>query len=61
VPEYSSLWQPLHHPPPLTASTLVVAGWCALVFVYLALPLVRSVGVERLGHLDLGWARNWKF
>jgi hypothetical protein len=61
VPEYSSLWQPLHHPPPLTGSTLVVAGWCALVFVYLALPLARSLGAERFGHLDLGWARSWKF
>ncbi|MCW2977017.1 MAG: hypothetical protein JWM06_2298, partial [Actinomycetia bacterium] len=61
VPEYSSLWQPFLHRPPLTGSTLLVASWCALVFLYLAFPLGRSIFAERFGHADAAWARGWKF
>jgi hypothetical protein len=60
VPEYSSLWQPFLHHPPRTSATFVVGGWCLLVFVYLALPLVRSVVPASARRVGLGWARGWK-
>jgi hypothetical protein len=40
VPEYSSLWLPLWHHPPLTAATVTITAWCLLVFLYFAVPLV---------------------
>jgi hypothetical protein len=60
VPEYSSLWQPVLGFPSLSASTAVVVAFCALVFVYLATPLVVGIvrGVRRrVAHADLlgGW------
>jgi hypothetical protein len=38
VPEYSSLWQPVLHPPSLTAATVTITAWCIIVFAYLAAP-----------------------
>ena len=43
VPEYSSLWQPVLHPPPLTAATVTVAAWCIAVFAHLAAPLAVAL------------------
>jgi hypothetical protein len=43
VPEYSSLWQPVLHPPPLTAATVTIAAWCIGVFVYFAAPLAVAL------------------
>ena len=43
VPEYSSLWQPVLHPPPLTATTMTIAAWCIAVFAYLAAPLIVAL------------------
>jgi hypothetical protein len=43
VPEYSSLWQPVLHPPPLTAATVTIGAWCIAVFAYLAAPLAVSL------------------
>jgi len=38
VPEFSSLWQPFLGFPHLSAGTAAVGAFCALVFVYLAVP-----------------------
>jgi len=43
VPEYSSLWQPVLHHPPLTASTVTITVWCFVVFAYVAAPLVLGL------------------
>jgi hypothetical protein len=43
VPEYSSLWQPVLHPPPLTAATVTIAAWCIIVFAYFAAPLAVAL------------------
>jgi hypothetical protein len=43
VPEYSSLWLPVLHPPPLTAATVTVAAWCIIVFAYFAAPLIVAL------------------
>lgn len=43
VPEYSSLWQPVLHPPPLTAATVTIAAWCTIVFAYFAAPLAVAL------------------
>jgi hypothetical protein len=61
VPEYSSLWWPVLHPPALTARAAVIAGWCAAVFVYLALPLVRGIvaGARRPAAAS-AWVSGWR-
>jgi hypothetical protein len=43
VPEYSSLWLPVLHPPPLTAATVTIAAWCIVVFGYFAAPLAAAL------------------
>ena len=43
VPEYSALWQPVLHPPPLTAATVAIIAWCSIVFAYFAAPLVVAL------------------
>ena len=43
VPEYSSLWQPVLHHPPLTAATLTITAWCIIVFAYFAVPLAVAL------------------
>jgi len=43
VPEYSSLWQPVLHPPPLTAATVTITAWCIIVFAYFAAPLAVAL------------------
>jgi hypothetical protein len=44
VPEYSSLWRPFRGFPGLTASTWVVVTFCAVVVVYLAVPVAAAMG-----------------
>ena len=43
VPEFSSLWLPVLHPPPLTAATVTISAWCIIVFAYFAAPLVVAL------------------
>ena len=43
VPEYSSLWQPVLHHPPLTAATVTITAWCIIVFAYFAAPLAVAL------------------
>lgn len=43
VPEYSSLWQPVLHHPPLTAATVTITAWCMVVFAYFAVPLAVAL------------------
>jgi hypothetical protein len=43
VPEFSSLWLPVVHPPPLTAATVTISAWCIIVFAYFAAPLVVAL------------------
>jgi hypothetical protein len=43
VPEFSSLWRPVIHHPPLTAANAVIVGWCASTFLYSAAPLAGSL------------------
>ena len=50
VPEFSSLWQPVLHPPPLTATTVTIAAWCIIVFGYFAAPLAVALA-RRASHL----------
>ena len=62
VPEYSSLWRPFLGFPELTASTWIVAAFCAVVFVYLALPVAVAMG--RAVRLAMPRARvldGWRF
>jgi hypothetical protein len=57
VPEYSSLWQPLLHPPRVDA---VIVAWCLAVFIYLAAP-VAVAAVRELRLLTPGLVRGWRF
>lgn len=61
TPEYSSLWHPLVQFPALTARTAAVAAYCALVFAYLAAPLVIAL-VRPLRALRpaASWAASWR-
>lgn len=43
VPEFSALWQPVLHPPPLTAATVTISAWCIVVFAFLATPLAVAL------------------
>lgn len=60
TPEFSPLWQPFVDFPSLSWRTATVAGYCVLVFVYLAVPptaeLVRSVR----GLPWAAWASGWR-
>ncbi len=61
TPEYSSLWHPLVQFPPLTWKTATLAAYCAVVFAYLAAPLVtglvRSVIAAARPKV---WAMGWR-
>jgi hypothetical protein len=57
TPEYSSLWHPLVHFPPLTWKTALFAAYCAVVFAYLAAPLAASL-LRRLPARE--WASGWR-
>jgi hypothetical protein len=60
APEYSSLWQPILHFPTLTLSKALIAFYCALVFVYLATPLVAGLARAVPARLPRAWARGWR-
>ena len=57
TPEYSSLWHPLVHFPALTWKTSALAAYCAIVFAYLAAPLLSSLGQAVPRH---GWTTGWR-
>jgi hypothetical protein len=59
-PEYSSLWLPLRDFPSLTASKIVTAAYCVLVFAYLAWPLVRTVALALSEAVDRSWFHGWR-
>jgi hypothetical protein len=59
-PEYSSLWQPIRDRPPVTWTSALTAGYCLLVFVYLAWPLVRSLGRALAAAVDRSWIQGWR-
>jgi hypothetical protein len=60
VPDFSSLWWPVTHHPPLTAANLVFAGYCFAVFAYLAAEPVREIA-RSLAGVPTGWAHGWRF
>jgi hypothetical protein len=61
TPEYSSLWHPLVEFPPLTWRTTVVAGYCAVVFAYLAGPVIAaSLARVRETWSPKAWASDWR-
>lgn len=57
-PEYSSLWHPLVEFPALTWRTALLAAYCALVFAYLAAPLI--VSLARAVRPRRAWAAGWR-
>jgi hypothetical protein len=61
TPEYSPLWRPLVDFPELSAATAAVAGYCVLVYAYLASPLcARLLDVSRALR-PKGWrAAGWR-
>jgi hypothetical protein len=61
VPEFSSLWHPFLHFPALTWSKALVAGYCAVVFAYLAAPLVVALArALRASVPTRAWAAGWR-
>jgi hypothetical protein len=58
TPDFSPLWQPVRQFPHLTASTTIVALYCAVVFCYLAAPLV--IGLADSVRLPKSWAEGWR-
>jgi hypothetical protein len=61
TPEYSPLWRPLVDLPELSAAAASVAGYCVLVYAYLAAPLcARLLDVSRALR-PRGWrAAGWR-
>jgi len=57
TPEYSSLWHPLVHFPALTWKASALAAYCAVVFAYLAAPLLSSLVRAVPWH---GWRTGWR-
>jgi hypothetical protein len=57
TPEYSSLFHPLVHFPALTWKTSLLSAYCAVVFAYLAAPLIASL-LRRLPGRE--WATGWR-
>jgi hypothetical protein len=61
TPEFSSLWHPLVQFPPLTRSLAIVAGYCALVFAYLAAPAAAALGrAVRAARVPPAWREDWR-
>lgn len=66
TPQYSELWRAFVVPLPFGKHQAVIAGYCGLIFVYLAWPLLRAVAaqVRALWH-DLTNAQGmrwlWRF
>jgi hypothetical protein len=60
VPDFSSLWWPVLHHPPLTAANVCLTAYCFIVFAYLAVGLVHDL-VQTLPRLPATWAHGWRF
>jgi hypothetical protein len=61
TPEYSPLWHPFVEFPSLTWKTAALAGYCALVFSYLAAPLaVALLRALRASVPTRAWATGWR-
>ena len=60
VPDFSSLWWPVLHHPPVTASNVCLAAYCIVVFVYLATDPLRDI-VQGFARLPATWAHGWRF
>lgn len=61
TPEYSSLWHPLVQFPSLTWKTAALAGYCAVVFAYLAAPLVTGLTASVAAEPRVrAWATGWR-
>jgi hypothetical protein len=61
TPEYSPLWHPFVQFPALTSKTAVLAGYCALVFSYLAAPLVVALlRALRASVPTRAWVTGWR-
>jgi hypothetical protein len=60
VPEFSTLWHPVLDFPPLDTGTATVAVYIALVFAWLAAPLVESLVRAALAlRPPRGWKMGW--
>lgn len=46
TPEFSGLWRALSVPLPYGKSSAVLTGYCAVVFLYLAWPLLRTLAAQ---------------
>jgi hypothetical protein len=61
TPEFSPLWHPLVDFPALTWKTAAVAGYCALVFAYVAAPLLVAIlRALRATVPTRAWAAGWR-
>jgi hypothetical protein len=61
TPEFSPLWHPLADFPTLTWKTGIVAGYCAVVFAYVAVPLVAALARSlRSAVPSRAWAAGWR-
>jgi hypothetical protein len=61
TPEYSSLWHPFVQFPSLTWKTATLAGYCAVVFAYLAAPLIAGLArVVAAAVPAKAWAVGWR-
>jgi hypothetical protein len=59
--EFSPLWHPLVDFPALTWKTAAVAGYCALVFAYVAAPLLVAIlRALRATVPTRAWAAGWR-
>jgi hypothetical protein len=61
TPEFSGLWHPLVAFPSLTWRTAAVAAYCAVVFAYLAAPVVSALMASlRTAVPREAWATGWR-
>ena len=60
TPEYSGLWWPVLRRPPWTATSVTLAAFCLLVFVYFAAPLLRRL-LRTVGPARAQLAHGWRF
>ena len=63
APEFSVLWRPFVAGMSLSADQLLFAGYCAVVYVWLSIPLLRNLAVRAGVSLAAGRAGvgNWRF
>jgi len=62
TPDYGSLWHPIVHFSGLSWKTAALAAYCALVFAYLAAPLVLALArAWRSSRPAKAWATGWRF